>query len=106
MSVSTKKAIVGKFKVLRGSHNEGGVTYKRGDMVDSVSDLMKHNKPGCTKFASANDVMPTPQSSDDGLDDLSIDELRELAAEGDLDLTGCGNSKEKIRDRIRASGGI
>ena len=39
----TKK--VGWFEVLKGRHTEGGVTYLKGERVESVSDLTQHNQP-------------------------------------------------------------
>lgn len=38
------------FKVLRGIHCEGGMVYKKGDVVDSKSDLEKLNRPNSRKF--------------------------------------------------------
>lgn len=46
------KPVFGRFEVLRGKHQEGGKTYKKGEFVDSKSDLNKLNgtSPGSQKF--------------------------------------------------------
>jgi hypothetical protein len=38
------------FRVLQGSHSEGGKLYDPGDIVDSASDLLLLNSPGSIKF--------------------------------------------------------
>jgi hypothetical protein len=40
-----------QFKLLRGLHSEGGKTYKPGDIINSASDLSRHNSRHSKKFA-------------------------------------------------------
>jgi len=40
----------GKFQIVSGKHNEGGVTYFKGEVVNSKSDLNSHNSAGSMKF--------------------------------------------------------
>lgn len=52
-----------KFRVVAGSHSENDKagllrTYRRGEVVDSASNLMKHNQPGCIKFEPVADDVP------------------------------------------------
>ena len=55
-----------KFKVLHGSHSEGknedGTSriYRRGDIVDSVTDLNKLNYSGSTKFEEIPEIPKNP----------------------------------------------
>lgn len=108
--IAPKRAVFGRFKLLQGVHSEGGKTYTQGDVFDSASDLCLHNGPGSRKFMSADEVTKTEPkkeidetSSEDGFDEMSMEELRNFAEEGDLSLEGCGNSKVKIIARLRAS---
>ena len=108
---TAEKKIFGKFRVIRGSHSEGGRLYRKGDIVESTTDLLKHNKTGLAKkFDSADDVVPSAtvvgSPDDDGLNDMSIEELRSYAEEGEVDLKGCGNDKKKIIERLRDSGTV
>lgn len=102
-----------KFKVLRGSHTEGGRRYSKGDIVDSASDLSKYNSPGATKFAKVAEAEPAvsatvsvvpplaePVSLEadgesytrDELAGFSVAELREIAEDLEVDL---GNVSKK-----------
>lgn len=97
-----------RFQLLRGIHNEGGKTYyPRGfyideegnqhqegvegqDIIDSKSDLSKHNSLGIEKFRPLPDlpasVSQAKETQEDGLEDLTIKELRDLAKTNDIDL--------------------
>jgi len=55
-----------RFKVLAGVHSEGGRTYETGDIVDSRSDLTKHNSPGSIKFQRLPDE-PDDSSQQTGI---------------------------------------
>jgi len=52
---------MGKFEVLRGIHSEGvdekdkPIEFHVGDVVNSKTDLLKHNKPGSEKFRRVPD---------------------------------------------------
>lgn len=51
-----------KYRVARGKHVEGGVMYNRGDILDSRSDLNRHNHAGAIKFELLPDDTPvTPK---------------------------------------------
>jgi len=103
------KPTFGKFKVLVGIHNEGGNTYNESSPAfESVSDLCKHNSPGCVKFARAEDVTSVrpaseSQENEDGFDEMTMEELHQWASEGDISLEGCGRSKAKIIAKLRAA---
>jgi hypothetical protein len=47
--------VVDSFRVVRGRHHEGGRTYAKGEVVESKSDLLKHNSPGAIKFVRLSD---------------------------------------------------
>lgn len=108
MSTETsKKPIFGKFKLLQGVHREGGKTYEKGDIIPSVTDLAKHNTVGAMKFMPADNIVPTAEveadDDDEDFKEMSVAELRSFAEEGDVDLEGCGNNKQKIIAKIKAS---
>lgn len=104
---SSKKPIFGKFKLLQGVHREGGVTYEKGDIIPSVTNLAKHNTVGAMKFMPADNIVPTVEvesaDDDDDYKEMTVAELRSFADEGDIDLEGCGNNKQKIIAKIKAS---
>ena len=78
-----------RFKVLFGSHNEGGRTYKQGEVVDSKSDLNRMNSPGSTKFEALSSKRGTE------LEDLDDDQLKQLALEREIEL-----SEDATREEI------
>lgn len=108
------------YRVLRGVHSEGtneadeprqyGPGQPNGDIVDSKTDLLKHNpRFGLPKFQKISDAeaaeilgLDKAGPEDDGLDDLSIADLRQIAdAESpSVDLTGL-TKKDEIIARIR-----
>jgi len=105
-----------KFRVLAGSHREGGITYRQGDIVDSKSNLLKHNRGG-RKYARVTDeeafqdpvdeaavaTAETVTAADDGLEAMSEDELREFADSNGIKLTGKEKAKQlvaKIREAM------
>ncbi len=89
-----------KFKVLAGHHNEGGKTYGPGDIVDSASDLNKHNKQEAIKFEQVGEVL-SPQ---DELKQHTVAELQDLAAEEEIDLGDAVKKLEIIEAIIIARG--
>ena len=103
-----KRKIVGRFRVLRGTHHEGGRHYGVGDIVESASDLTKHNVVGSTKFAKADEVIvDQPESVDDednadAFEEMTVAELRQWAEEGDINLTGCVTKAEIIERLTKA----
>lgn len=94
-----------EYLVLRGAHSEGGKIYSKGDKFFSDNpDLLKHNTPGAPRFALSNEVLVTSQpnsASADGLEEMSVSELKAFAEEGEVDLSGAGSDKSKIVKKIR-----
>lgn len=106
------------FRVLRGSHSQrepdGTIkTYQRGDYVISDTDLAE--RLGVAKFRKVSDddmeekvakkndpgrpiVEPKPRN--DGLDDMTVAQLKELADQEDYDL-GNAKTKAEIVEAIR-----
>lgn len=81
-----------RFELLSGIHNEGGKTYYPGDVINSASNLAEHNKPNAFRFR------PLPKSEadrDEGLDAMTVSQLREFAAEEEIDL-GDATKKDEI----------
>lgn len=92
-----------KFRVLRGQHTESEKTdgtprvYSRGDVLESKTDLLRHNsRAGEAKFERVGDDAETTsdtgiascdQRSSNTLDDMTVEELRTLAAEEEIDLS-------------------
>ena len=97
------------YKILTGIHQEGGKTYAAddspfsdnedcaGSIIQTDNELEKHNVPGGIKFAqidgSGRTTVEVNQSVKVDPDDGSIDltkmtvvQLKELAAEHDIDL--------------------
>jgi len=46
----SKKKKVRKFLLLHGLHSDGEKTYKRGDKIDTTTDLNRMNSSGSVKF--------------------------------------------------------
>ena len=90
-----------KFRVLVGRHYEGIETegprkgkarcYKKGDIVDSKTDLLKMNAPGAIKFEK---VEETPRILD--LSKLTEAKLRQLAADEEVDVASCKTKVDLI----------
>ena len=134
-----------KFRVLRGNHAEGkypeghpwagrSVTYEIGEIVDSKSNLARHNKLGPLgpKLQRIYDSTPAtdkvkqgleifrkreardladdgngphgaqPQMPPDGLDEMTLTELRKLAKEESIGLTA-GTTQAEIISLIRGA---
>jgi len=107
-----------KFKVLRGQHSEGGETYRAGDVVDSASDLNRHNSPGAKKFeqleggvadvpSASPPATPAVEDEDSGeesddLDDMTVVQLKTFAEEEEIDLAGVSR-KDEILSTVRAA---
>ncbi len=108
------------FKMLRGRHAEGKdengkqIIHERGSTFASNHDLDRiYNKPNSTKFQRVSDeklkqlpptqhAVPNQNTISDGLEDLTIGKLRELAAEEEIDIEGA-IKKDDILSRIRAT---
>lgn len=114
-----------RFQLMRGIHSEGEKTYfPRGshldkdgvlqiegvegqDIIDSASDLSKLNALGIERFrllpdlpASETEIQVGTKVQDDGLDDLTIKELRDHANKSDIDL-GTATKHAEIVQMIR-----
>lgn len=115
--IDTERAIAKKAKRKPTiSMSKRGHIYRPGDIIDSPSDLVrKYNSEGSIKFElvdatgrtvisskrSAANSTSTEQESD-GLEGLSITELRAIASEEEVALDGATRKEDIIR-LIRAS---
>ena len=92
-----------KFKVLAGGHREGGKTYRRGDIVESNSNLLKMNR-GSRKFAKVTDeeaaAMTAVVDTSDELAQMTKEQLKSFADENGIPLKGNEN-KQQLLDVIR-----
>jgi hypothetical protein len=121
------RLLVGQHVDNHPSH-EGDHVYVPGDIIDTDKDLLRFNGVGMSpKFerlhdTSAGDVRnyppPTPPEKqlppapkqvepvtkrpgdDDKLDTMTTQQLKEYAAENEIDITGC-TRKDEILERIR-----
>ena len=98
------------FKVLRGSHSEGGKTYRKGEVVDSKSDLIKHNSSGSIKFANvfddgakqdAKEAVPSSVATKnpherEELEALTLPDLKEIAADEEVEIDSTFKKEEII----------
>lgn len=111
------------YRVLAGKHHVGtGVNrkvFKAGDIVTTDSDLMQFNQPGAAKFEVVDSV-GRPKTNKpvekriqskatvpdiplgDGLGDMTVNELRAMAEEEEIDL-GSASRKDEIVKAIRNS---
>ena len=97
-----KAGTLRKFRVVRGKHHEGGVTYSantKKNIVESISDLNKYNfGPSSIKFVEIKDgdpqevvatAEPSPQEdSSDDFANYTVDELKSYAEDNEIDLDG------------------
>lgn len=95
----------GPFRLLAGRHHEGGITYNRGDVFKSASDLLKHNR-GHRKFEllaetpQVQQTAPTSTLTSEPTDELSgrtVAELRAMAEEDEIDLGGATKKEDILR---------
>lgn len=100
---SKPKTPFGKFQILHGTHTEWGKTYKRGQIIESMSDLDRFNKPGARKFRRL-DALPEPitdvpvnNKPTDTYDEMTIDELRAWAEGEEIDLGGATKKADIIK---------
>jgi len=99
--VPTVAKKVYRFKVLRGTHREGGKKYNKGDIVNSASDLRRHNSPGAIKFQplGEDDTIqeiieePAPQNDLDSMDD---EQLKMFADAEEVDISSATTREEII----------
>lgn len=96
----------GRFRVLYGVHAEGGKVYRKGDIVESASDLLKHNIPGqAPRYGSLDDVVPTEsreKEETEAYEEMTFAELKSYAEEGEIDITGA-TTKAQLIQKIRAA---
>ena len=122
---------VKQYRLMMGQHSESvrdengelvqprrNKIYKPGDIIRTTTDLLRMNGPGPqgVKFVlvGSTEEQMSPefhamnaaqaQGFNDGMDDMSLDELRKLAREEDIDLSGL-SKKEEIARAIRAAYG-
>jgi|TARA_R110000824_G_scaffold89320_4_gene219052 hypothetical protein len=105
--------VIRTFRLLRGGHIENspsgvGRTYKKGDIFESISDLLRFNQgPNSRKFEEIGSVAPAlPTSSPeapsnvDTVTSYTVDELKIIADDEEIDISDC-TSKEEIEERIK-----
>lgn len=115
------------FKLLVGRHSVGsGLNRKiydagKNNIVVSAGDLCKFNRPGTpAKFrkisdedltskdptvqAAVNDTKPAGPAPEDTLNSMTVPDLRKLAEEEEIDLSGA-RTKEEIMEKIRRAAG-
>lgn len=111
--VPAKKEVRGNtYRVLRGNHqNDNGEFCRKGNTFTTTKDMLKHNTPGSKKFelVGAGVVVESPvdleDENQDGLNEMTIDELRSYATEGDIDVSDC-ETKQEVIDKLRSSGAV
>ena len=123
-----------KYRLLRGHHIQGDVTYNPGQIIETDKDLLKFNSTNSIRFEriledskpetieeleaklaklkGSQPVVANPTTSsqtstptvkepeDDGLDAMTVAQLRTFANEAGIDLLGV-NKKEEIISVIR-----
>ena len=99
-----------KFKLLCGLHSEGKnedgspKIYRKGDIVDSASNLLKCNSPGSIKFEQVSDDTPKVENiSNELLAELklkSIPQLREFIEASELEIDTSTMRKHEIVQAI------
>lgn len=110
--------VVGKFKVLRGKHLEGGIIYSPGDVVESKKDLSTLGTDKFQPIASKKSRNVNPpedeeedededkeqevnsSEDDESLGDLTIPQLRNKASSEGVELRS-GMSKAEIIQAIK-----
>jgi len=111
------------YRVLAGKHHVGSgadrKVFKAGDIVVTNNDLLQFNQPGAAKFELVDSVgrpksqkpiekrvQPKAVTPDiplgDGLEDMTVNELRAMAEEEEIDL-GSASRKDEIIKAIRNS---
>ena len=118
-----------KYKIHTGRHeNTDGKTYgpghENGDVfVTEQSTLLQHNHPGMKRFSLLKEDVPTvtepvmpvsdetptltpttEKQKDDGLDKMTVAELRSFAADAEIDILGLNKKDELIATIRRAVG--
>lgn len=89
-----------KYQVLAGQHREGGKTYNKGDVVDSKTNLLRLNADGLDPKFRRVEEDGNVAVANDGLDEMTVDDLKAFAAEEEIDL-GKATRKEDIVSAIR-----
>ena len=96
------------YRLLTGKHYEGieesRKTYNAGEIVRSDTNLLVFNQPGCIKFELVDEEGQPSKSSkhNDGLDPMTVSQLRAMAAEEEIDL-GSASRKDEIIKIIRST---
>lgn len=93
-----------RFKLLQGRHTEGGKAEVVTKGQTFESDIELDRRFGSDKFQrlESGTVMEDEPPLDDGLDNMSLEELRALAQEEGIDLTGL-RTKAQVKDALRAA---
>ena len=97
-----------EFQLLRGVHDQGGQTYYPGEIFTSEQDLAaRFNLPGSPErvaliqeFEPPPDEIPEPPKGD--LEQMTLADLREMAAAEGIDVEGLGKKAELV-ERMKAA---
>jgi len=89
------------YRLLAGSHNEGGRTYNRGDVIESKSELdVKFGRNKFEKLVSNPKFVADTTNQADTLESMTVAQLKTLAEDEEIDLGGV-TSKADILKCIR-----
>ena len=92
-----------RFVLVEGRHNEGGRTYKRGDIIETDNDLTKHNRADSIKFQAVGETVK-PQTQELQLELMTVAQLKEYAASREIDLSDV-TKRAEILEIIKAVDG-
>lgn len=106
MVETQEKPVVGWFRLNRGRHSEGRnedgspKVYVRGDIIESTTDLEKHNTKGApqkfTRVRPGTKPEQTPQETErEDFERMTVSQLKQLAADEEIDL-GEAKTKQEI----------
>lgn len=98
-----------KYRLTQGTHYENETKYIAGQIVESKRDLTLFNHPGSVRFekvgedAKDNPIPQAPTTKQSGAHEtllsMSVEELKQMAAEEEIDL-GKAKTKSEIVDAI------
>ena len=81
---------------------EGDGIFYAGDIIETEADLSKHNNQAEKKFEKLEGYEPiTPKAENDGLEGMTVAELRGLAEREEIDLGDAITKKAEIIEAIR-----
>lgn len=92
-----------QFKMLRGSYEDKNKDrFEPGDTIETKIDLNEKFDPAKEMFERQPDFVPITNVNEDGLDNLTVEGLKKMAEEEEIDL-GEATLKADILQTIRES---